>query len=57
MKILILGAGVIGTTYAWQLSNAGNDVTLFVRAEEKRKIERGGFLFDAKMNDRRNLNP
>ncbi len=48
MKILILGAGVIGTTYAWQLSNAGNDVTLFVRAEEKEKIERGGFLIRCK---------
>ncbi len=31
MKILIFGAGVIGTTYAWQLVEAGFDVTLFVR--------------------------
>lgn len=31
MKILIFGAGVIGTTYAWQLQEAGFDVTLFVR--------------------------
>lgn len=31
MKILIFGAGVIGTTYAWQLAEAGFDVTLFVR--------------------------
>jgi ketopantoate reductase len=28
MKIPVLGAGVIGTTYAWQLSNAGHDVSL-----------------------------
>ncbi len=31
MKILIFGAGVIGTAYAWQLQEAGYDVTLFVR--------------------------
>ena len=31
MKILIFGAGVIGTTYAWQLQESGADVTLFVR--------------------------
>jgi ketopantoate reductase len=31
MKILVFGAGVIGTTYAWQLSEAGFDVSLLVR--------------------------
>jgi len=31
MKILIFGAGVIGTTYAWQLSATGHEVTVFVR--------------------------
>ncbi len=31
MKILFFGAGVIGTTYAWQLQEAGFDVTLLVR--------------------------
>ncbi len=31
MKILVFGAGVIGTTYAWQLSEAGCDVSLLVR--------------------------
>jgi 2-dehydropantoate 2-reductase len=31
MKILIFGAGVIGTTYGWQLAAAGQDVTLLVR--------------------------
>ncbi len=38
MKILILGAGVIGTTYAWQLSNAGHDVSLLVRKPKKEQI-------------------
>jgi 2-dehydropantoate 2-reductase len=32
MKILVYGAGVIGTTYGWQLAETGQDVTLLVRA-------------------------
>ncbi len=42
MKILILGAGVIGTTYAWQLSNAGHDVSLFVRKSKREQVEKEG---------------
>ena len=42
MKILVVGAGVIGTTYAWQLSAAGHDVTLFVRPDNRETIEREG---------------
>jgi 2-dehydropantoate 2-reductase len=42
MKILILGAGVIGTIYAWQLSNSCHDVTLFVRTSNLEKIRRDG---------------
>ena len=42
MKILVLGAGVIGTTYAWQLSNAGHNVSLLVRKSRKEQIEREG---------------
>jgi 2-dehydropantoate 2-reductase len=43
MKILILGAGVIGTVYAWQLSKAHEDVTLFVRPGKRAAIEQDGF--------------
>jgi len=46
VKILVLGAGVIGTTYAWQLSQAGADVTLWVRPERKAAIERDGIRLD-----------
>jgi ketopantoate reductase len=42
MKILIFGAGVIGTTYAWQLSNAGHDLSLFVRKGKRKGIEKDG---------------
>ncbi len=31
MNILFFGAGVIGTTYAWQLHESGHDVSLLVR--------------------------
>jgi len=36
MKILTIGAGVIGVTYAWQLQKAGYDLTHLVR---KHKID------------------
>jgi ketopantoate reductase len=42
MKILMLGAGVIGITYAWQLSNAGHAVTLFVREAKLERIREEG---------------
>ena len=40
MKILIYGAGVIGCTYGWQLAEAGHDVTLLVRKEQKQLTSR-----------------
>jgi 2-dehydropantoate 2-reductase len=42
MKILIYGAGIVGCTYGWQLSEAGNDITVFVRKEKKQTVERNG---------------
>jgi 2-dehydropantoate 2-reductase len=42
MKILVLGAGVIGTTYAWQLSEAGHDITLLVRQGRKESVQKAG---------------
>ena len=56
MKILVFGAGVIGVTYAWQLSLAGHEVALLVRPGRKQEMEskgiaiscldnRGGLLF------------
>jgi hypothetical protein len=42
MKILVLGAGVIGTTYAWQFSNAGHDVSILVRKSKREQIEKEG---------------
>ncbi len=42
MKILVFGAGVIGTTYAWQLSEAGYDVSLLVRKQRLVRYSHSG---------------
>ncbi len=42
MKILVFGAGVIGTTYAWQLQEAGYDITLFVRKQRMVRYTNSG---------------
>lgn len=42
MKIVIYGAGVVGCTYGWQLSEAGHDITVLVRKGQKQQIEEQG---------------
>lgn len=42
MKILVYGAGIIGSTYAWQLSQAGHDVSVLVRKGKKQLVEQEG---------------
>lgn len=42
MKILIIGTGVIGSVYGWQLSATGNDIKHFVRKNKKQMIEKSG---------------
>jgi ketopantoate reductase len=54
MKILVIGAGVIGTTYAWQLSNAGHDLSLLVRKGRQEEIKKNGIRF--RCRDERNKN-
>ena len=41
MKTLVVGIGVIGTTWGWALSNAGIDVTYLVRPGNKDKCKNG----------------
>lgn len=41
MKILVFGAGVIGTIYGYILEQSGNDVTHYVRAGKKKSLESG----------------
>lgn len=42
MKILIYGAGIVGTTYGWQLSKAGHEIVVLVRPEKKQAIKEEG---------------
>jgi 2-dehydropantoate 2-reductase len=42
MKILVIGTGVIGTTYAWQLSQTGCEITHLVRRGQKERLDREG---------------
>lgn len=42
MKILVFGAGVIGTTYGWQLWEAGYDVSLLVRKQRLVRYSNSG---------------
>jgi Ketopantoate reductase len=42
MKILIYGAGIVGCTYGWQLSEAGHDITVLVRNGKKQSVEQSG---------------
>jgi ketopantoate reductase len=41
MKTLIVGTGIIGTIYGWALSEAGVDVTHFVRKGKKEQFKDG----------------
>jgi 2-dehydropantoate 2-reductase len=45
MKIMIVGAGVIGTITGWSLSNAGHEVIHLVRPDKISKIQ-GGISMD-----------
>lgn len=42
MKILVFGAGVVGAIYAWQLHEAGVDVTLLVRKQRLVRYSHSG---------------
>jgi 2-dehydropantoate 2-reductase len=46
MKILIYGAGIVGCTYGWQLSEAGYDITVLVRPDKKDSIEQDGIAIN-----------
>jgi 2-dehydropantoate 2-reductase len=43
-KILVYGAGVIGSIFAGKLSLAGNDVTILARGKRYEEISSGGLI-------------
>ena len=46
MKILVYGAGIVGSTYGWQLSEIGHDVTVLVKKGKKQLIEKSGITIN-----------
>lgn len=44
MKILVFGAGVLGSLYAAKLQQSGQDVTILARGERLRQIRENGIL-------------
>lgn len=59
MKILIVGTGVIGSVYGWQLSESGNEVTHYVRRGRKQQIDESGVLIrclDTRKADKPSVN-
>jgi 2-dehydropantoate 2-reductase len=46
LRILVFGAGVIGSLYAARLQNAGHDVVVIARGERQREIERDGLVVE-----------
>jgi ketopantoate reductase len=46
MKILVYGAGIVGSTYGWQLSETGHDVTVLVKKGKKQLIEKSGITIN-----------
>ena len=44
MKILVFGAGVLGSVYAARLAEAGEDVTILARGERLSQIEQHGIV-------------
>ena len=46
MKILVYGAGVVGTLYAARLQDGGNDVTVVARGERLADIRRYGLALE-----------
>lgn len=47
-RILILGAGVIGSLYALQFRKYGNDVTLLARGKRAEDLQQNGLRYDEK---------
>lgn len=51
MKLLIYGAGVIGSIFAGKLSKAGYDVTMLARGERYKEIKKNGIVLNKANSD------
>lgn len=55
MKILVLGAGVLGSLYAARLQTAGNDVTILARGERAEQIQQHGIILENDQTGERSI--
>ena len=55
MKILVYGAGVLGSLYAARLSAAGNDVTVLDRLHRLADIREHGIVLEEAISGRRSV--
>ena len=46
MRVLIIGAGVIGSNLAADLFSSGRDVTILARGEWADRLEKNGLVID-----------
>ena len=53
MKVLIYGAGVIGTLYAGKLADAGHKVTVVARGQRLADIRQHGLVLEDIVHGRR----
>lgn len=49
MKILICGAGVIGSIFAYKLKSGGNDVTVLARGKRLHQLKKYGIIIEDKI--------
>ena len=55
MKILVVGAGVLGSLYAARLQKSGNDVTVLARGDRLEEIRQDGLLLEDFMTRERTV--
>src|SRR5690349_3667816 len=55
MKVLVVGAGAVGSYYGGRLALAGHDVTLLGRKNHVDAIQRDGLTIDSKITGKHNV--
>mgnify|MGYP001374583466 FL=1 len=57
MKILVYGAGVLGSLYAARLKESGQDVTVLARGKRFDEIEGQGIVLEHALKGTRSVTP
>lgn len=57
MRVLVYGAGVLGSPYAARLKESGHDVTVLARGKRRDEIELQGIVLEHALNGTRTDTP